>query len=127
MLRWWFLAEEMCRQLTRPPGDAADDRQVEQLIRDSRLWASSQQVARNLAVAWQDSGVRRVSGELSSQWRASDPRQMRRRVGWMLIVAAATTLVVQALAPGGLEPLAWMLPASAATGGLLLMRGGSTS
>jgi hypothetical protein len=128
---WWFLAEDICGQLTMPRADLdMADRQFERLLLESSLWSFGDRIARKVRAGWLDSAFRSVAHTLtrdgaSLQPRAgasSDPVLAWQVVGFVTAIGAVTTLGAQALVAGRFEPLSWALPVAVAIGAVVLSR-----
>jgi hypothetical protein len=118
---WWLLAVAACESITTPRTDvAASDRACERLLMDSALWSSCEHVAAAIDRAWPDSWITRRMRAASGSWTASEPVQRQRAVGWMMTVAALTTLALLAFS-GERAPLDWMVPAAVAVAGVVVM------
>jgi hypothetical protein len=120
---WWFLAEDICDQLTLPRTDVeAADRQFERLLLESFVWSFGDRIARKVRASWLDSTLRSVAGTIAMDGALSERLLALRVLGCVTTVAAVTTLGAQALVAGRLEPLSWALPLAVAIGGVVLSR-----
>jgi hypothetical protein len=120
---WWFLAEDVCRQLTFPRTDVdATDRQFERLLLESSLWSFGDRIARNVRAGWLDSKLRSVTHTFVRDGKLSEPVPALQFLGCMMTIAAVTTLGAQTFVAGRLEPLGWAAPLIVAIGGVVLSR-----
>jgi hypothetical protein len=57
---WWLIAERFCARLSEPIDVDRADREVEAIVRDSRLWRVAASWSAAIECAWLDSWARRV-------------------------------------------------------------------
>ena len=118
---WWLFAESLGERLTEPRIDVRTaDRGVERMVVESWLGSLDRRAARSVRAAWQDSWCRSRALALAGDWRAPGRAVRLRAAGWAMTVAAVTTLIVQRLGAGRVEPGTRILPTVAAAGGLVL-------
>jgi hypothetical protein len=113
---WWRFTRMALEALTAPKADTAScDRAMEQLARDSRLGGALHRGSWMVRAAWMHSRTRALLvprlGELA-------PIRVR---GWMLIVAGATVLGLNALKPTPVGPLSSLVPSLVIVAGVLVM------
>ena len=113
---WWHFTRQALEALTRPRADvAACDRAMEQLARESRLGAAMHRASWIVRAAWRDTRARiaavALSGELAS---------IRVR-GWIVVVAGATALGMNAIKPVPAGPLSSVLPSLVVAAGVVIM------
>lgn len=113
---WWRFTRLALEALTEAPADAAAcDRAMEQLARDSRLGAALHRVSGVIRAAWSGSRTRSAAVALGT---ALTPVRIR---GWVVAVAGATALAMNALKPTPVGPLGWVLPSFVIAAGVLMM------
>ena len=117
---WWIFVRSAIEALTRPRADVAHcDRTIERLTRDSLIGGAMHRSSDAVGDAWASSRLRAllmlVRGDsfvAASAWRTA---------GWIVVVASATVLGLQALKPTPAGPLWWVLPSVTGGAGLLAM------
>ena len=112
---WWRFTRLALEALTTPKADTAScDRAVEQLARDSRLGGALHRASFAIRAAWLNSRARAavtVLGRLA-------PVRVR---GWIIVVAGATALGLNAIKPSPAGPLTWLLPSLVIAAGVVIM------
>jgi hypothetical protein len=96
------------------------DRDVERLFAESRLGWLGRRAAQAVRASWLDSRCRSWITAFAADWRPLGIGMALRAAGWLAIVAAATTLIVQRLGGTRVEPSTSVLPVVVAAGGLVL-------
>lgn len=113
---WWRFTRLALEALTRPKADTAScDRAVEQLARDSRLGGALHRASFAIRAAWLNSRARAAATVLGRQltgWRVR---------GWLIAVAGATALGMNAIKPSPAGPLTWLLPSLVIAAGVVIM------
>jgi hypothetical protein len=113
---WWTFTRLAIEALTAPAADAtACDRAMEQLARTSRLGAALHRFSWIIRAAWRDSRARAAAMALRHQLA---PMRLR---GWILVVAGATTMGLNAIKPVPAGPLSALLPSLVIAAGVLIM------
>jgi hypothetical protein len=113
---WWRFTRLMLEALTAPNADTAScDRAMEQLVRDSRLGGALHRLSWTIRAAWFDSRARTATAALS---RALAPLRVR---GWVVAVAGATAVGLNAIKPTPLGPLSSLVPSLVIVAGVLIM------
>ena len=113
---WWRFTRLALEALTAPKADTAScDRAMEQLARDSALGGALHRMSWMIRAAWRESRTRAL---LAPRRAALTPVRAR---GWMLIVAGATVLVLNALKPTPVGPLSALVPSLVIVAGALVM------
>ena len=113
---WWRFARLALEALTGPKADvAACDRAMEQLARESRLGAALHRGSWIVRSAWRDSRARTASASIGSQLASVRVR------GWIVTVAGATALGLNAVKPVPNGPLSSAVPVLVAAAGALMM------
>jgi hypothetical protein len=120
---WWFLAEDICGQLTMPRTDLeAADWQFERLLLESSLWSLGDRFAQKVRAGWLDSKVRSVMQTFTGEGTLFDPVLALQVLGWVTTISAVTALGARAMIAGRFEPLSWTEPLAVAVGGVALSR-----
>ena len=113
---WWRFTRLAIEALTAPKADTtACDRSMEQLARGSRLGAGMHRLSWIIRAAWRDSRARSVSTAIGDQLA---PMRIR---GWVVVVAGATTMGLNAIKPVPAGPLSSLLPSLVIVAGVLIM------
>jgi len=114
---WWRFTRLTIEAMTRADRDAAADcdRAMEQLARDSRLGAALHRVSWIVRSAWSSSWARVMA---AAAGRLLSPMRVR---GWVIAVAGATALAMNAIKPTPAGPLSWVLPSIVVAAGVLMM------
>src|SRR2546426_3463155 len=113
---WWKFVRLALEALTEPKADVvACDRAMEQLARESRLGAALHRASWIVRSAWRDSRAR-VGAEAVGSRLAS----VRAR-GWIVTVAGATALGLNAVKPMSAGPLSSVVPSLVVAAGVLIM------
>ena len=92
------------------------DRELERLVRESRLAAVARAGVQAARVAWQESWTWRVVGTAAAIWNQISEVDSIRFKSEAVVVACVTTLVFQTLESGPQKSLGWVLPAACAAG-----------
>jgi hypothetical protein len=120
-LGWWFFAEDVGARLTTPRVDVrGSDRLVDRLVLESWLGRSGARVALTIRSSWLDSRSRARFCAIERVWRSADTVVTLRATGWIMIVSAATTLVLQPFGSLGDDGTTRLLPIGVAAAGLTL-------
>jgi hypothetical protein len=120
-LGWWFFAEDVGARLTTPRVDVSkSDRPVDRLVLESRLGRLGARAALTIRTSWSDSRCRARLSAIESVWRSADMVVTLRATGWIMMVSAATTLILQPFGSLGDEGTTRILPMGVATAGLTL-------
>ncbi len=96
------------------------DRDVERLFAESRLGWYGRRIAHAVRASWLESTCRSWMTAVAIDWRPLDAAVALRAAGWTTTVAAVTTLIVQRLGGGRVEPTTSVVPIVVAVGGLVL-------
>jgi hypothetical protein len=113
---WWRFARLALEALTDSNADApACDRAMEQLARESRLGAALHRLSWIVRSAWRESRARSVLTTVGDQLR---PIRLR---GWIIVVAGATALGLNAMKPVSAGPLSALLPSLIVAAGVVIM------
>ena len=118
---WWQFTRLAIEALTNPADVASCDRAMEQLTRESWLGGRLHRVSRIVRAAWLNSRARSAAASLGREIAPSADAATVRTAGWIVAVAGATILVLDAVKPVPVGPLSWMVPSSLIAAGLLLM------
>jgi hypothetical protein len=115
-MSWWRFTRLALEALTEPKTDVvACDRAMEQLARESRLGAALHRASWTIRSAWRDSRARTATAAVRI------PLAPVRARGWIVAVAGATALGLNAVKPMSAGPLSWMVPSLVVAAGVLIM------
>jgi hypothetical protein len=113
---WWRFTRLALEALTEPRADVgACDRAMEQLARESRLGAALHRASWIIRSAWSGSRTRTAAAAIGNRLA---PVRVR---GWIVAVAGATALGLDAVKPMPLGPLSWVVPSLVVAAGVLIM------
>ena len=113
---WWLFTRSALEALTTPPANVAGcDRAVLALARDSRIGAALHRASWIVRSAWRDSRARTAAEAAGSRF---GPVRVR---GWIVTVAGATALGLNAVKPMSAGPLSSVVPSLVVAAGVLIM------
>jgi len=119
LLRWSRLAEAAVASLAAPRIDvAASDRQADDLVRSSSLFAAGRACGEVVGAAWRDSITRELVSRIEREAIPPSGARCVRAVAAVVTIAATARLMLQLITPGAIGPLNWVLPAAAAVSAL---------
>jgi hypothetical protein len=121
-LLWWALAEHVASRTSAPGTDVSlSDARIERAFTRSAIGRAADWLLTIAGRAWLDSRVHRAIVPLHREWSALDRAGAIRAAGAVVAVAAAVSVVLQALEPTPIGPLSWLLPAVCAAAAVLAM------
>ena len=112
---WWRFVRLSLDALVEPAEVAECDRAMEELARDSRVGGALHRLSWTIRSAWRQSSTRTFTTTLATQLGPIGVR------GWLLVVAGATALALNAVKPIPNGPLSSFLPSLVIVAGALIM------
>ena len=107
----WPLAVTAAANLTRPRADVdASDAVFEALLLDSALARWAAVVVRAVGRSWAHSRAREVVGRATVEARRLSTEQAVRAASGAVAVASTSAMLLGAIRPAPIGPLAWVLP-----------------
>jgi hypothetical protein len=122
VMGWWRFTRLAIEALTRPKADVAScDRAMEQLAHDSWLGGLLHRASGVVLAGWLDSRARSTVVAVERELASGPAPRVFRLAGWMMAVAGATILCLNAIKPTPVGPLSWLVPSLVIVAGFLLM------
>jgi hypothetical protein len=118
---WWMVTRRLVERLTASGDTAGCDREVERLVRESRLSSLARRMAATIGDAWRQSGSRAITLALVNGLMPAPAAAAIRAAGWTMTVASATALTLNVFRPQPPGPLTWVVPAVIAAAGVVMM------
>jgi len=118
---WWIFVRSAIEALTRPQADIdACDRAVEELTQGSVIAGGMHRAGDALRSGWAHSRARALLVAAADQLPPESASGLR-AAAWIVVVASATVLALEAVKPRPIGPLWWLLPVTTGIAGLLTM------
>ena len=118
----WPRAVSLAATLSQPRTDVeASDAAFAALLQESAIARGTSAVARAIGAAWTHSRARSIVQRPAAELRALNRERAIRTVGWTVVVASLVALVLDAIKPTPVGPLAWVLPALCGTVSLIAL------
>jgi hypothetical protein len=118
----WPRAVSLAATLVQPRTDVeASDAAFVALLEESAIARGTGAVARALGAAWTHSRARAALARPAGELGALNREQAVRAASWMVAVASALVLLLDAVRPTSIGPLAWVLPTLCGAASLLAL------
>jgi len=122
LIGWWVFITSALEALCVPRADIAGcDDAVDRLAATSWLGRLVHGAGLTLDRSWSESRLRAALSSVAATLMPSGPSSGIRSTGWMITVAASTSLGLNAMKPMPVGPLSWIVPVALVIAGLAMM------